>query len=136
MTQSIQVIFEPIGRRVRISQNETGLVAAQKAGIDLIAVCNGQGTCHQCLIRLIRGELNPPTGIEKQALSNQKLESGLRLACQTIPITDVTIEVPAESISSSQRLQLESLEVDRVPDPAVVSLDLNACPWIQGWESP
>jgi uncharacterized 2Fe-2S/4Fe-4S cluster protein (DUF4445 family) len=128
MTQSIQVVFEPIGRRVRASQKETCLGAAQKAGIDLIAVCNGQGTCHQCLIRLIRGELNPPTGIEKQALSSQKIESGLRLACQSIPFSDVTIEVPAESISSGQRLQLEGFEVDLVPDPAVVIVDLAIAP--------
>ena len=117
MTQSIQVVFEPIGRRVRIPQNETCLVAAQKAGIDLIAVCDGQGTCHQCLIRRIRGELNQPTPIEKQALSRHKRESGLRLACQAIPMTDVTIEVPAESISSYQRLQLEGFEIDLVPGP-------------------
>jgi uncharacterized 2Fe-2S/4Fe-4S cluster protein (DUF4445 family) len=128
MTQSIQVVFEPIGRRVRISQNETCLVAAQKAGIDLIAVCNGQGTCHQCLIRLIRGELDPPTVIEKQALSSQKIGSGLRLACQATPISDVTIEVPPESISSSQRLQLEGFEVDLAPDPAVTVVELTLAP--------
>jgi len=128
MTQSIQVVFEPIGRRVRIPQNETCLVAAQKAGIDLIAVCDGQGTCHQCLIRRIRGELNLPTPIEKQALSRHKRESGLRLACQAIPMTDVTIEVPAESISSYQRLQLEGIEIDLEPDPAVTIVDLSLTP--------
>ncbi len=128
MNQSILVVFEPAGRRIRISQNVTCLAAAQKAGIDLIAVCNGQGTCHQCVIRPVRGEMNPLTGIEKQSLSRQKIESGLRLACQAIPVTDVIIEVPAESISTNQRVQLEGIEVDMALDPVVTVEDFPLLP--------
>jgi uncharacterized 2Fe-2S/4Fe-4S cluster protein (DUF4445 family) len=114
--QTLRIVFEPTGRRLEMPAGETVLTAAQKAGTGLIATCNGRGTCHQCIIKLVSGRLNPITAIERGALSNSSLNSGLRLACQAVPITDVTINIPLESTSTSQRLQLEGLEVELTPD--------------------
>jgi uncharacterized 2Fe-2S/4Fe-4S cluster protein (DUF4445 family) len=125
MKSKYLIIFEPAGRRINLAAGETILIAAQKAGVGLIAVCGGLGTCHQCIIRLVSGELNPPAEIEKQALSRLKLESGQRLACQAVPITDVIIDIPLESTSTNQRLQVEGLEVDLKPDPVVKEIDLS-----------
>ena len=98
---------------------ETTLVAAQKAGVGLIAVCDGLGTCHQCIVRLVQGELNPPTSIERQVFSDSRLASGLRLACQANPMSDVTIEIPPDSTPTNQRLQVEGFDLDIHPDPVI-----------------
>ncbi|MBN2257094.1 MAG: DUF4445 domain-containing protein [Anaerolineaceae bacterium] len=119
MKESIRVDFEPIGRRVRVDADTSILTAARKAGIGITAVCNGQGTCHQCVIRLVSGKLNPLTDIEKSVFSPQKQSEGWRLACQTIPISDVSLEVPPQSISTQQRLQLEGQQFEGDPAPAV-----------------
>lgn len=119
MTVELCLIFTPSGRRVDLYAGETVLAAAQKAGIDLIAVCDGLGTCHQCIVRLVKGDLNPPTVIERQVFTDSRLASGLRLACQAIPKSDVTIEIPPDSTPTHQRLQVEGLDVDIQPDPVI-----------------
>ena len=37
--------FEPIGRRVEITPGVSLLEAAQSAGVELISICGGQGSC-------------------------------------------------------------------------------------------
>ncbi len=45
MTEKYEVDFEPIGRRVECTPEETLLEAAHSAGIMLNAVCGGEGIC-------------------------------------------------------------------------------------------
>jgi len=122
---SNKVNFEPIGRRITTPRGTTLLSAAQKAGIGLIAVCNGRGTCHQCIIRVVKGKTNSPTEVETQAFSNQMLADGIRLACQAVPLSDVTIEIPPESISTIQRLQVEGWQSIIPLNPAVKVIDVD-----------
>jgi len=56
------VDLEPVGRRALIEPGMTLLDAAQRAGVEIIAVCGGVGACGKCRVRLVRGELTPPTG--------------------------------------------------------------------------
>jgi uncharacterized 2Fe-2S/4Fe-4S cluster protein (DUF4445 family) len=128
MTPGQRIIFEPAGRRLDMPAGRTILAAAQEAGLGLIAVCDGRGTCHQCIIQLISGELTPPTDIERKLFSQSKLESGLRLACQAVPVSDVTIDLPPESISTNQRLQVEGIETVLVLDPVIKAVDLTLEP--------
>lgn len=104
-----RIDFEPVGRRVSIGSNETLLSAAQQAGIALTAVCGGVGVCGACKVRLVSGDLSPLTETEKSALPQDTLDEGWRLACQTLPRSDLKIEIPPESLSSSQRLQTEGI---------------------------
>ena len=55
--------------------------------------CRGLGTCGTCAIQVLHGEVTPRTKVESWRLSfpPHKTESGLRLACQCVPKTDVTI---------------------------------------------
>lgn len=122
---SHKVNFEPIGRRITTPRATTLLSAAQKAGIGLIAVCNGRGTCHQCLIHVVKGIADPPTEVEKQVFTNQMLADGMRLACQAVPLSDVTIEIPPESISTTQRLQVEGWQSIIPINPAVKVVVVN-----------
>jgi len=47
--------FEPVGRRITIQPGETILAAAQRAGIGLVALCGGGGTCGRCVVQVRDG---------------------------------------------------------------------------------
>jgi len=122
--QNFIVELQPIGRRAEISAGQTLLSAAQSVGVELQAVCGGVGTCGQCKVRLTSGSLSAPTSPETEKLGPERLACGYRLACQALPANDVTLEIPPESLTSSQRVQLDGLELGVSLDPLVVPFDL------------
>ncbi|MBN2393640.1 MAG: DUF4445 domain-containing protein [Anaerolineae bacterium] len=102
----------------------TLLDAAQRAGVEIVAVCGGVGACGKCRIRLVRGELMPPTPVEARAFSAAELAAGHRLACQARPLSNVKIDIPPASLSTPQRLQVEGQESEIVIDPVVQAVDV------------
>lgn len=117
--KTFQIDFEPIGRRVSIHGGESLLTAAQQAGIALTAVCGGVGVCGACKVKLVNGQLSPPTEKEQKLFSASDLAVGWRLACRAYPLSDVKVEVPPESLSSTQRLQTEGIDCDLALAPVV-----------------
>ncbi len=126
--KTVQVNFEPIGRRVQVEQGTDLLSAARSAGVRIISICGGVGSCDSCRIQQVSGKLSSHSLIEQDVLDRDELGSGLRLACQTEVLADVTIYVPAESLTSAQRLQIEGEEAEFDADPAVISLELEVEP--------
>ena len=120
----LEVDLEPVGRRATIKQGMSLLEAAQRVGVDIVAVCGGVGACGKCRVRLVEGTLTPPTPVEMRTLSEADLAAGCRLACQAYPLTDVKIDIPPESLSTPQRLQVEGQESEVEPDPVVVPADV------------
>ena len=116
--------LQPIGRRAEVAAGNTLLSAAQSVGVELQAVCGGGGTCGQCKVRLSSGSLSAPTAEETEKLGAELLACGYRLACQAMPASDVTLEIPPESLTSSQRVQLDGRELGVSLDPLVVPFDL------------
>ncbi len=90
-------------------------------GVDLVSLCGGKGTCGRCRVQVVAGDVSPPTGEEEKALSRHELKEGYRLACQTYPRSDCRLRVPPESLTASQRTQVDGLEVSVKPDPPVFS---------------
>ncbi len=117
--QTIQVDLQPIGRRAQIAAGETLLGAAQSAGVELVAVCGGGGTCGTCRVRLASGDLSPVTSNEAFELSAGDLAAGYRLACQAMPLSDVKLDIPPTSLTALQRVQIEGREIDIAIDPVV-----------------
>jgi len=111
--------FEPIGRRGLCKPGQSLLESARYLNVDLISICGGVGSCGQCKIQIISGKVSKPTLEEEAELSARQLEQGYRLACQTLPLSDVKVNVPPESLTSPQRTQVEGLEVDVAPEPPV-----------------
>jgi len=124
--QHFVVELQPLGRRAEILPGGTLLSAAQSVGVELQAVCGGVGTCGQCKVRLTAGSLSAPTSQEKEKLGPELLAVGYRLACQAMPDGHVTLEIPPESLTSSQRVQLDGRELGVSLDPLVVPFDLEA----------
>jgi uncharacterized 2Fe-2S/4Fe-4S cluster protein (DUF4445 family) len=71
------------------------------------------------MVHVISGVVSKPTPSERAAFTSQELKEGWRLACQTYPAGDCKIGVPAESMTASQRVQVEGLEVKVSPEPSV-----------------
>ncbi len=71
----------PVGTRL--------LDAIKKIVPEFPAPCNGKGLCGLCKVRVLSGELTPPTGNELV----MQLPKNMRLACQARVLSDVTIEL-------------------------------------------
>jgi uncharacterized 2Fe-2S/4Fe-4S cluster protein (DUF4445 family) len=119
------VNFQPIGRRILVGSDQTLLNAAQNAGIDIASICGGIGSCDSCKIHLISGSLTSHTLEEEAIFTTAELDSGYRLACQAHPQSDLTIEIPPESLTAPQRLQVEGQELDVKIEPAVFLITLD-----------
>ncbi len=130
--------FQPIGKRVSSVGENSVLFASQQAGINIASVCGGIGICDSCKIRLINGKLTGPTLEEQAIFTHSELEAGYRLACQAFPESDLTIEIPPESLTAPQRLQIEgqsqTVEIDStvipyelaIPEPTITDLRSDA----------
>ena len=124
MVESFHIDFEPLGRRVDARPGTTLLAAAQAAGVGLASVCGGVGTCEECRLRLVTGKLTPLTLVEEAAFNIAEREAGFRLACQAEPLSDIKVDIPPESLTAAQRLQIEGQETGVALLPAVRALDL------------
>jgi uncharacterized 2Fe-2S/4Fe-4S cluster protein (DUF4445 family) len=116
--------FQPIGRRVAVNADQSLLSTAQDAGIDIASICGGIGNCNSCKIRLVKGSLTAHTLEEEAIFSTVELDSGYRLACQAYPLSDLTVEIPPESLTAPQRLQVEGLELAVQIEPPVIPVTL------------
>jgi uncharacterized 2Fe-2S/4Fe-4S cluster protein (DUF4445 family) len=128
LTKSYNIDFEPVGRRINVKASDDLLTAAQNAGVQLISLCGGVGSCDSCRIQLVSGTLSPPTKEEEEIFDPEELKQGYRLACQARPLSDVKIDIPPSSLTTPQRLQIEGQEISVEPDPVVVTVDVNLTP--------
>jgi len=117
--ETLQVDFEPIGRRHACPKGVTLLEAARQAGIGLISICGGRGTCGHCRVRVLTGAVSPPTGAEDKLFSTEERAAGYRLACQVEVLSDLRIYVPPTSLTIPQRIQVEGQELTVPLQPAV-----------------
>jgi uncharacterized 2Fe-2S/4Fe-4S cluster protein (DUF4445 family) len=116
---SCSVDFEPVGRRGECQKKEPLLVCARQLGVGISSICGGKGACHSCKVQVLSGTVSRPTPGEVETFSPQELKAGWRLACQTYPRSNVKVHVPAESMTTPQRLQVEGQEVTVSPQPPV-----------------
>jgi uncharacterized 2Fe-2S/4Fe-4S cluster protein (DUF4445 family) len=103
----VTIEFQPLGRRAVAPYGGTVLRAAHEAGLALLSVCGGAGLCDSCRVRIVAGDVSPTCAIERERLDAEDLLNGYRLACQVHAFGDLVVDVPAESVATQQRLQLE-----------------------------
>jgi uncharacterized 2Fe-2S/4Fe-4S cluster protein (DUF4445 family) len=115
---TVQLEFQPIGKRVRVPAGTSILEAARQAGIDLASVCGGEGNCGQCQVVLLAGRVTHITPDEEFVFSELELANHNRLACCTRALSDLKVHIPKGSLITGQRLQIEAdlrqIEVDPV----------------------
>jgi uncharacterized 2Fe-2S/4Fe-4S cluster protein (DUF4445 family)/signal transduction histidine kinase len=90
--------------KVRARQGELQIQVAVEAGsfiqdalrgtpLEVRSGCNGNGSCGICLVRLVDGDLSPPSLPEKLQIPKAELDKGRRLACQARVLGDVELEI-------------------------------------------
>lgn len=120
---SVIIEFEPVGRRIEAEPGQTVMQAAQgmfnpeSGGVS--TPCGGKGLCGRCRVRLAEGEFSPPNEVEKRLLGKKGLDEGYRLACQAVIIGPAKVEIPPETLTGRQKLQLEGTDATVVPEPAI-----------------
>jgi len=123
-----QIEFQPLGVRDRFPAVHSLLDCARQSGIDLVSLCGGTGTCGKCKVQIVAGDVSEPLQAEEDTLSAEELSNGYRLACQTYPKSKLIVNVPVESLSAPQRLQVEGLETPVSPDPAIQTYEVSLPP--------
>ena len=95
-SKEVKVTFQPSGRSIYVLPGTVLLEAAGRAGIILQTPCGGRGTCGKCKVKIVNGEC-PPSAASAQALSNEQIEDGFRLACQSHIEDHLVVDIPQES---------------------------------------
>ena len=124
----IKIEFKPLGCRGRVPAGQTLLETARQLGADLISLCGGNGKCGHCKVQILRGEVSPPTASELNSLDEREIHQGFRLACHTYPKSDLIVDVPTESLSTPQRVQVEGQEVSVSLEPPLKAYELELSP--------
>lgn len=90
-----RVTFKPFEKTVEIPSGQNLFDIARDAGIELNSSCGGQGTCGKCKVIIKEGKFRADSFAK---LSQEEIKKGYILACQTQALSDITLEVPPESI--------------------------------------
>jgi uncharacterized 2Fe-2S/4Fe-4S cluster protein (DUF4445 family) len=118
-SMAFTIEFQPLGLRLKANEPLNALDAARQAGIQITAVCGGDGTCGKCVIQILESKTtHPVTAADQRHLSAAQLEAGFRLACTATFSDDIRIYVPASSILEDQIMQTEGSATGETVLPA------------------
>ena len=91
------VLDVPVGRSV--------LEAVRAAGIPHASICGGRARCTTCRVRIGHGleALPEPNRLEDEALARIGADPSVRLACQTRPVSDLSVSplIPARATTAA-----------------------------------
>ncbi len=94
--------------------------AAQRGDVFINNLCGGEGVCGECRVQVLKGEARADESITA-FFSQQELDEGFLLACQTKIRGDLEVEIPPESrieeeqIITGERAEGEGKESETVP---------------------
>ncbi|WP_061149224.1 2Fe-2S iron-sulfur cluster-binding protein [Caballeronia arvi] len=91
------MIIEPGAHFVAVSDGETLLEAALRAGLSLPRSCRN-GTCRACMCRLVDGEIG--YRVEWPGLTAEEKAEGWILPCVALAKSDVTIDQPETRVAA------------------------------------
>ncbi len=89
-----RVHFNPDNVDIIVEEGANLLEVAITAGVHINASCGGIGVCGTCKVLIETGEVE---STRSEKLSEEEYGRGLRQACQSRIITDLTVYVPVES---------------------------------------
>lgn len=89
-----QLTIEPLGEAVEVSEEQTLLDAALRAGLYIPHACC-HGLCGTCKVQVLEGEVEHGDA-SSFALMDSEREAGYALACCARPLSDLVIEADVE----------------------------------------
>jgi len=93
MATICQVKFDIADQPVEVPAGTLLTDAAEKAGIEINQPCGGQGRCGQCALQVTSGKVRRRSTMR---LSQEDVDRGFAIACQTIVEGDLTVLVPPQ----------------------------------------
>ena len=87
------VFFDTASVTVQVKTRTLLSEAAQRAGLDLNQPCGGQGRCGRCALLITEGTVRRRSTIR---LSEEDLDKGYALACQSVVEGDIHVAVPPQ----------------------------------------
>lgn len=106
-----RVHFDPDNVDISVEEGTNLLEVAIAAGVHINASCGGNGVCGTCKVLIKTGEVE---STRTEQLSKEEYEQGLRQACQSRILTDLTAYVPIESRLEKAILSRESKRVSEI----------------------
>ncbi len=102
MTQTVKVtFFDPENARELahgiVARGTTVLEAALEAGIEITATCGRRGRCRSCRVKVLSGEIAPPTLQDAIQLGPDAIHERFRLSCQMPAVADCGIAAMPET---------------------------------------
>ncbi|MCE5312051.1 MAG: ASKHA domain-containing protein [Nitrospiraceae bacterium] len=95
----------------------------ESADIRIKSGCRGTGVCGLCKVRVVNGVMNPLTRNEEFFVSSPEV----RLACQTLPLTDAAVEVLSPAPKSGWHIlnsRYRSNIFNAIADPCISGADI------------
>ena len=108
-----RIHFSPDNIEILVDEGENLLQAAIAAGVHIYASCGGNGTCGTCKVLIEKGEVETT---RTKKVSEEDSQQGIRQACQSRVITDLSVYVPVES-----RLEKAVISHERKGAPDVIA---------------
>ena len=87
----MQITILP-NRSMTTMDNETLMEALIRQRLPVQNVCNGEGTCGKCKVRMT-GYVTPPSERDLEHLNDTEIKAGVRLACAVTPEEGMVIEL-------------------------------------------
>ena len=134
MANTVQIVFQPSGRRGEIEAGKSVLEAARTLGVGIEAACGGARVCGKCRVIVETGRfeklnlvssadhVSPVGDVEKKFLTADELYRGYRLACNAFLSGDLVVTVPEESRSAKQVILEKGRERKIEVRPAVKNI--------------
>jgi len=113
------VTFLPSYRKIDVARGSTILEAAQKAGLNINVVCGGQGKCGKCVIYVQSGKTEFDRQKYSQFFTEDELNNGACLACETIVQGDLHVLIPESTLIQEQKILVEGREGEIELHPSV-----------------
>lgn len=100
------------GQTIAVAAKETLLQAALRQGVEIPYSCR-VGGCATCKCKLLKGRVKELTEAS-YILSDEELDQGYILACQSVPQTDVRIEVDLSRVPARRTIGARIIEQARL----------------------
>ncbi|MGD2296016.1 MAG: ASKHA domain-containing protein [Candidatus Aminicenantes bacterium] len=89
--ETVNVRFLPFETEISVGEGSTLLDALKKANLPIKSSCGGVGTCRECLMRIVEGDIAETTSA---GLPADIVSQGFVLACQAKIKDSLTVQLP------------------------------------------
>ena len=107
--ETCNVLFQPEGLRAHVRRGTLISDAVKTLGIPILLPCSGKGTCGKCIVEILT-DAPEPGDYDRLHLSEQELERGMRLACQTRIDRDMRILIRHEISVFDRKILVEGID--------------------------